>query len=261
MASPDDSTERIYALWDHMAGFEAAQQDVALKHLLRELCALVNAQNASWVCAVRMPQMGPQDPVSGWRPRLSEHLHPFARLRAGAREQTRMLEEGEIDLTTVRNVALAGRFRANRLIDLVPEEWFESGYYRNFYEGLGHTDAIWAGCPVNADAEVYFGLYRGEGNPRFTEAERDTAAAALRGLKWFHRNQLLGHGLLVAATPLTAAERGVLQGLLGGEPEKQIASSLGQSYHTTHEHVMAIYRKFGVNNRAALMALWLGKPG
>lgn len=261
MASPDASAERIYALWDHMAGFEAAQQDVALKHLLRELCALVNAQNASWVCAVRMPQMGPQDPVNGWRPRLSEHLHPFARLRAGAREQTRMLEEGDIDLTTVRNVALAGSFRANRLIDLVPEEWFESGYYRNFYQALGHTDAIWAGCPVNADAEVYFGLYRAEGHPRFTEAERDTAAAALRGLKWFHRNQLLGHGLLVAATPLTAAERGVLQGLLGGEPEKLIASRLGQSYHTTHEHVMAIYRKFGVNNRAALMALWLGRAG
>ena len=48
MFSSDDCTERIHALWDHMAGFEAAQQDLALKHLLRELCTLVNAQNASW---------------------------------------------------------------------------------------------------------------------------------------------------------------------------------------------------------------------
>lgn len=242
-----------------MAGFEATQQDLALKHLLRELCALVNAQNATWVCAVRMPQMGPQDPVNGWRPRLVEHLHSSARLQAGAKEQTRMLEEGVIDITTVRNVQLAGGFRVNRLIDLVSEDWFESGYYRNFYADLGHSDAIWAGCPVNDDAEVYFGLYRGDGQPRFTEAERDTAAAALRGLKWFHRNQLLGHGLLVAATPLTSGERNVLQGLLGGQAEKQIAAGLGQSFHTTHEHVTSIYRKFGVNNRASLMALWLGK--
>jgi DNA-binding CsgD family transcriptional regulator len=259
MTLTDDSSERIHTLWDDMAGFEAAQQDLALKHLLRELCALVNAQNASWVCAVRMPQMDPRDPVQGWRPRLSDHLHPFALLRAGAQQQTRMLEEGTVDLTTVRNVALAGRFRANRLIDLVPEDWFASDYYQAFYAALGHTDAIWAGCPVNDDAEVYFGLYRAEGQPRFSEAERDTAATALRGLKWFHRNQLLGHGLLVAATPLTAGERNVLQGLLGGQAEKQIAADLGQSYHTTHEYVTSIYRKFGVNNRASLMALWLGK--
>ena len=50
-----------------------------------------------------------------------------------------------------------------------------------------------------------------------------------------------------------------LRGLLTSLSEKQIASELGQSYHTTHEYVTAIYRKFGVNNRAALMALWLGK--
>jgi DNA-binding CsgD family transcriptional regulator len=50
-----------------------------------------------------------------------------------------------------------------------------------------------------------------------------------------------------------------LQGLLTGQPEKQIATALDQSHHTTHEYVMTIYRKFGVNNRPALMALWLGK--
>jgi DNA-binding CsgD family transcriptional regulator len=259
MAASDDPAEHIHALWDDMAGFEAAQQDLALKHLLSKLCAMVDAQNASWVCAVRLPVMVPNDPVNGWRPRLTNHLRPSPLLHAAVREQTRLVEDGNLDLSTLRNVSLAGQFRANRLIDLVPEEWFESDYYRAFYLGMGHGDAIWAGCPVNADAEVYFGLYRGVDRPRFTTAERDMAAAALRGLKWFHRNQLLSHGLLVAAAPLTAVERNVLQGLLGGEPEKQIASALGHSYHTTHEYVAAIYRKFGVNNRAMLMALWLGK--
>jgi DNA-binding NarL/FixJ family response regulator len=44
-----------------------------------------------------------------------------------------------------------------------------------------------------------------------------------------------------------------------GLPEKEIAADLGQSFHTTHEYVTAIYRKFGVKNRPALMALWLGQ--
>jgi DNA-binding NarL/FixJ family response regulator len=46
---------------------------------------------------------------------------------------------------------------------------------------------------------------------------------------------------------------------LTGLPEKQIAEELGRSYHTIHEYVSAVFRKFGVNNRAALMALWLGQ--
>jgi hypothetical protein len=33
---------------------------------------------------------------------------------------------------------------------------------------------------------------------------------------------------------------------------------LGRSYNTTHEHVGAIYRKFGVDSRSALMVLWIG---
>lgn len=62
-----------------------------------------------------------------------------------------------------------------------------------------------------------------------------------------------------ASSPLTPVERQVLQSLLTGLSEKAIASAQSQSYHTTHEYVTSIYRKFGVNNRAALMALWLGK--
>jgi DNA-binding CsgD family transcriptional regulator len=70
---------------------------------------------------------------------------------------------------------------------------------------------------------------------------------------------MLSHGLLAAATPLTPTERRVLHLLLTGLPEKLIAEQLERSYHTTHEWIMSIYRKFGVNNRAALMALWLGQ--
>jgi DNA-binding CsgD family transcriptional regulator len=170
-----------------------------------------------------------------------------------------MLEQGCVDATTVRNVQLAGCFRANRLIDLVPESWFDSDYYHAYYLGAGRSDAIWTGIPINPDVEIYIGVFRHTGHSRFSERERDTVAYALRGLKWFHRQQLLGQGLLVANTPLTPVETRVLQGLLAGLSEKQIAAAQGHSYHTTHEYVSNLYRKFGVKNRAALTALWLGK--
>ena len=45
----------------------------------------------------------------------------------------------------------------------------------------------------------------------------------MRGLRWFHRQQLLSHGLLIANAALTPAERRVLLALLDGHTEKQIA--------------------------------------
>lgn len=254
-----DIAARIHTLWDELADFDAARVDAARDHLLAGLCELVDAQNAMWFGAVRMADILPGDPVHGWRPRTIHHLHPARPRDATAKEQVKNLEQGVVDITTVRNVALAGTFRANRLIDLVPASWFDSAYYQLCYRDVGYEDAIWAGFPVNEDVETYFGVLRDVDHPRFGEAERDAVAYALRGLKWFHRQQLLGHGLLAARSPLTPTERSVLQALLTGQSEKQIAAALGKSYHTTHEHVSGIFRKFNVNNRAALMALWIGK--
>jgi DNA-binding CsgD family transcriptional regulator len=180
-------------------------------------------------------------------------------LDAAAHEQTGKLELGDVDETTLRNLAGAGVFRANRLQDLAGPEWFESAYYRAYYKSVGREDAVWVAFPVNKDVESWFGIFRDANQPLFTETERDEIAYALRGLKWFHRQLMLSHGLLAAKNPLTAAERQVLHLLLTGLSEKLIAEQLGRSYHTTHGWITSIYRKFGVNNRAALMALWLGQ--
>lgn len=255
-----EQAERIHLLWDELADFDAARTDAALDHLLATLCELVNAQNANWFGAVRMTDILPGDPVHGWRPRCVHFLHPSAPLDVSAKEQTKNLEQGSVDETAIRNVSFAGTFRANRIVDLVSEEWFQSDYYRCHFQAFGQADIIWAGVPVNKDAECYLGIFRNVPHPRFSAEERDTIAYTLRSLKWFLRQQLLARGLLVASSPLTPLERGVLQGLLTGQSEKQIAVALNKSYHTTHEYVSSIFRKFGVNNRAALMALWLGKP-
>lgn len=254
----EGSDDFIYGLWDELADIDAARSDEALEHLMAGLCQLVNAQNANWIGAVRMSDILPGDPVHGWRPRCVHFLHPSAQIDASVKEQIKNLELGSVDETTILNVALAGTFRANRAIDLAPG-WFESDYCSRYFKPFGHCDVIWAGVPVNDDAECYFGIFRENAHPCFTPEERDLVGNALRGLKWFCRQQLLSRGLMVATSPLTITEREVLGGLLSGLSEKQIAVARQQSPHTTHEYVTNIYRKFGVNNRAALMALWLGK--
>lgn len=259
MPSVELLQERAHALWDELADFEASQADDALRHLMAGLCGLVDAQNAVWVGAVRLAGNFPGDPVKGWRPRTIRHMQPSPSILDATKEQEKQLEAGRVDETTVKNVAGAGTFRVNRLVDLTSAEWLESDYYQCYYRGVGIADTIWAGIPINEDAESYFGIHRHIGRPFFTEEDREAVAGALRGLKWFLRQQMLSHGLLVAHTPLTPVERQVLQGLLTGLSEKEIAAAQDQSYHTTHEYVTAIYRKYGVNNRAALMSLWLGK--
>lgn len=254
----DAQIERIHVLWDELADFDTADAERFLDHLLAALCSFANAQNACWFGAVRLSDIGPTDPLRGWRPRGVYYLRPSLLLDRVTKGHVDNIEQGEVDVTMVRNVAMAGRFRANRLVDLAPEGWFESEFFRRTVLAIGRIDAIYAGVPINDDAECYFGVFRDTGQPRFSEADRDLVAYILRGLKWLCRRQMLSRGLMIASAPLTSAEREVLGGLLTGLSEKQIAAAREQSPHTTHEHVTNIYRKFGVKNRAALMALWLG---
>ena len=264
-----DTQDRIHTLWDELADFDASQAEAARNHLLSGICALIDAQNASWIGAVRLAgakpdgaqagEVMPDDPAAGWRPRMIRQLHPSARLGSLTKEQTELLEAGSVDESIIANVRGAGRFRVHLLSELVSPAWFEGTYYRAFYLGAGTRDTIWAAVPVNADAESYFGFSRGVDRPPFGAAEKATVAAALRGLRWFHRQQMLSEGLGVASVPLTPLEQQVLGGLLQGQGDKQIAAAQNQSEHTTREYVQRILRKYGVSSRTTLMALWLGK--
>ena len=260
IVTPDPAVcERIHTIWDTLADFDAAKVDEALAFLQTSLCELINAQNADWIGVVRFCVTVSGDPVDGWRPPVIRVLRHNEKFLASLQEQTKNLERGIVNDVIIRIVDMSGQFRACRLCDVMSAEWFDSPGYHGCYQNCGHRDAVYVAFPVNQDSESWFGLFRAIGQPPFTVEERDTLAYALRGIKWFHRQLLLSHGLLVASTPLTHVERQVLQGLLTGLAEKKIAAAQGQSHHTTHEYVSSIFRKFGVNNRAALMALWLGR--
>jgi DNA-binding CsgD family transcriptional regulator len=164
-----------------------------------------------------------------------------------------------VDESVAANLRGVGSFRVNWLPELVSAAWYDSPYYLQGYEPRGIRDALFACCPVNRDAEVVIGLHlKGPSGSRFQPRDKGILGYALRGLRWFHRQLLLDYGLLVATDPLTDTERRVLRALLTQMSEREIAGSVSLARPTVHNHITAIYRKFGVNSRAGLMSLWLG---
>ncbi|MEX3964091.1 LuxR C-terminal-related transcriptional regulator [Paraburkholderia sp. EG286B] len=249
----------VFALWDRLAEFSAGEGDAALTHLLTTLCAMVSAQNALWAVVVRLPSPAPNDPLFGWRPRLVRLLHPVPAVVASVQEQFDTLWSGNVDASHV--VAASGDepFRANLLFEAMPAEWFEGEHYRRHYLEVGHGDSIQVRCSLNDDVRIHLFVFRDPQASRFSALDLEVLAFVMHGLRWYCRQQLLSHGLLIADAPLTSAERRVLLGLLDGLTEKQIAQKLDQSPNTTHVHVKSIYTKFNVQSRSTLTALWLGK--
>jgi DNA-binding CsgD family transcriptional regulator len=133
------------------------------------------------------------------------------------------------------------------------EVWYRSLTYE--YERLAAVDHVVVS--VNQVTEAggisVICLYRAEG-------ERDFSPREQRVLNFFHGElgRLIGRSL-VSTTERTGDQlsprlRQTLSCLLEGDSEKQVASRLGLSQATTHEYVTALYRHFGVQSRAQLMA-------
>lgn len=262
--------EAIDALWDTVEALYPNRMDDALATLAAGLRDLLGADNIRWMAAVRVrhsPQ-GRRDPLRGWRLRASYDLIPDPPayrdfIAWWFQTHNRVDPDFQIGLATQAMIAGAGKFRVHRMRDgWIPFAAFRrSEHFRLHYTELGITDRIWVGIPLHASAESVFLIDRCGGRPNFTKAEAELAEIALRRSRAFQRKLLLNHGLIIADRPLSPAGRRVLERLLSGLSEKDIAVALGHTPATVHTYVKTIYEQFGVNSRAALMALWLGSGG
>lgn len=257
----EDKQEQVCALWDQLADFPAAQIDEACRWLMQTVCDWIGADHAGWVGATRLLD-GPAaagDLLSGWRAKTIAPLRPPKPQEAKLFRQVLKNQGCAPALSSVALARHAGKFRVHRLRDgFVDFAAFQrSPNYQFLHVQTGVDDRLWVVFPVSPDAELYFVFDKHRTRNRFTIRDAELAGYVIRGLKWFHRQLLCSHGLLVAGSPLTPTERQVLQLLLTDKSEKEIAAEMGQKLNTTHGYVKKVFRKFGVKGRAGLMAIWL----
>ncbi|HEY8967329.1 MAG TPA: LuxR C-terminal-related transcriptional regulator [Candidatus Methylacidiphilales bacterium] len=258
--------DRVHHLWDELAGFSPAQSDQALAYLIETVCDWVRADNARWHAGVRLlhGEEGEADPLRGWRMRFTHARLPRSpqrlKLAEGFERIRKDFDPGMAVRALVRRAG--GAFHVTRLRDgfIDFKAFSKTPFYDAYYRGLGIRDRMWLVFPLSSEASSVLVLDRHTANRSraFTEKDAVLAGEVWKGLRWFHRQLLLGHGLLGCQTPLSPTPRRVLQELLTGKPEKEIAFALNQSPGTTHQYVKGILRHFGVTSRASLMALWLG---
>ncbi|GLQ97758.1 hypothetical protein GCM10007863_21780 [Dyella mobilis] len=252
--------EEVHSVWDKLSDFGADQSAAAVNYLITFLCGRVEAWNATWAGGICFAGGREDDPLKGWRVGAMQALHAIEPHTDDGhfKEILRIWDRREIDPSFLLPMQGLGKFRTYSFRRELPQAWFDSAFYERYYASVGTYDAVFVAFPINEDCESHFGFYS---RKTFSDVEIAVLAYALRGIKWFHRHLLLGHGLLMVSSPLTPSERKILQLLLTDATEKRIASQAGMTPATTHQYIVGIYRKFGVSSRAGLMSLWLNRCG
>jgi len=256
----------LHYFWEELDRFSASETDLALQHLAVRIKGLLSADNVRWLAAVRVLHGAEarKDSLKGWRLRARYDLVPdpeeYYRLLAWLfQRHNRINSDFAIGLATHALIAGFGKFQVHRMRDgwISYDEFSQSTHYPVHYTKLDITDRIWLSFPLNADTESVFLIDRVGERPHFSKEDAALAAAILRGIRGFHRRLFLNRGLLIGDSPLSPVACRIVQKLLTGMSEKEIAASMGQRLCTTHEYIKTIYERFGVNARPQLMALWL----
>ena len=279
--APSDS---LFGLWRKLAAYPASATEAALRHLMQWIAGEIDADNVIWIGGVRVLRgaAASRDPFLGWRLRARRALHadpPAYRQQLAAyfdREHYGKLtptyydrshtahDAAHIGLDSRATISTTGRFRVHRLRD----GWFDfpafrrTLHYRLYYQESGIVDRILVGFPIADGRESFLMIDRWQkpGAPRrrrFSRREAERAGAAVRGAPELHRRLFLDTGLLTGDKLLSPTERQILHGLLTAQTEKELALALGQKPATLHKYVTALYARFNVSSRAALMSLWL----
>lgn len=251
---------QIADLWRELAEHPACEAHGLETLLGRRLGEMVSARSGFFVISARGAPPTPQDPLAGWR--VPEMIYVDAdeeRIRLG--HEFARSGQAVVDPLVQAHLHRAGQPRALLRPDLVDERTWSTSPSRELYSASGVRDRLTAVLPIRSDLEFFVVLDRPTGESAFAERERRLLEVILSGLLPSAHRILRSRGHLDARRPLTPREREVLQQLLTGRSEKQIASYLELKRGTVHEHITRIYAKFGVQSRVELMSLWLnGDP-
>lgn len=255
------SSDRVVGLWEGLEAHSLESETEANLYLMRTLAEWLSADYAYWCGLVRLPEdaADANDSLGGWRMRVSEGWkvpNVYTQNSDELHEDQHVAET--VGSASIAIMAESGSFRVRLLRDLVDLSQYEqSEHFERFHMPYGLTDRVYVVTPVTAETESCYVFELAGGDRRFTAERVALVGVGLRGAGWFQRRLVLSHGLTAGDQPLTPMERQVVQLLLTDKSEKDIAAAIDRAPSTTHNYVTGLYRRFGVNNRAGLMSLWI----
>lgn len=159
--------------------------------------------------------------------------------------------------------------------------WYRHPYVNEVLRPAGIDAWMSVACPVDASGSyAYLTLRRPWGDRPFSRMERRLFEHFFRATFPLWRDPDDRTGERCACRPsadapspdepkppeerwpadaarLPCRRRAILDHLLIGASEKEIARRVGRSIHTVHRHVTALYRTFDVSSRAELMARFI----
>jgi DNA-binding CsgD family transcriptional regulator len=161
-----------------------------------------------------------------------------------------------------RTFARPGQSRSFLRRDLVHDDvWYRSAHVADWGRSFGVDDVVSAVMPVGGGAEVCVASMRPWGDSAFGARDRELLLLLAAHTAWLGRKPdplaLVADNNGVAE--LAPRHRSVLELLIAGRSEKQIAATMQVSPRTAHKYVEQIYRALGVSSRAELMALFIAR--
>lgn len=142
--------------------------------------------------------------------------------------------------------------------DLVSDkDWYPSEHYRTTRTSIGVDAAIYAGLPTRQRGVwVGAGFHRRQGQPQFSEADREVVRVFLLGARPLFE---AFHGAGKASGPFLATlaprQRELVYALVQGFTAKEIASRMGLSVHSVNTYCNRLFRQLGISGRGELIRL------
>lgn len=137
--------------------------------------------------------------------------------------------------------------------------WYASDDFGVVFDPCGLDQILWCFRPIplaSADDSSGIVLARAKGQRPFAPGERALVREMNAAI-----TPMIGGPVSRYADPspldLAPRVRDVLACLLEGDGDKQIAARLSMSPHTVNQYTKAVYRHFGCQGRAQLLARWL----
>lgn len=156
-----------------------------------------------------------------------------------------------------RGVIRGGEATTRRQDILSKSDWYSDPHIEGL-KSMG-LDGVMGAVRDIRNHKIGLVARRQWGDRAYSEEDRDKLDLIATAFHWLFYN-LEVDGYFGPPLQIPTRQQQVLDGLLKGLTEKEIAAGLMLSPRTIHKYVEQLFRHFGVHSRPQLMALWTRYP-